>query len=206
MPVEPQTDLPAEIAALRAAIDGEAEATGGLLSDPLLSRDAGAPSGPTELTELDRQLDALRECVARALRRDDGPVSLRAELATLLAFAKTLRADAEACREAFEEARRGDDRREQEARAERERLAAERGASVRRRDALQAEIDQTAAKMAREVGGECRRTVPVLPLAPGITVCSSVVVCRRRRWRSDERWLVTLDDTRDHVVIRRTYT
>lgn len=139
VPVELPIDLGAEIAALQAAIDREADATDSLLRGHLLcARDVEPGSGPTELTELDRQLSALRARVARALCRDEGRLSLRAELATLLFFAKTLRADAEACRAAFEEALRGIERREQEARAERERLAAERGALVRRRDALQA--------------------------------------------------------------------
>jgi hypothetical protein len=197
-----QTDLPAEIAALRAAIDREADATRCLLREPLVSK-TGSEQG--ELTELDRQLSALRAYVARALGGDEGPLALRAELATLLAFAKMLRADAEACFAAFDEARRGIERREQEAHAERERLAAERGALVRRRDALQAEIDQTAANMSREAGGEHRRTVPVLTLAAGVTVCSAAVLHPRRRFRYDERWLVTLDDARHQVVIRRSY-
>ena len=206
VPVELHTDVGAEIAALQAAIDREADATDRLLGGQLLcARDAEPGSGPTELTELDRQLSALRARVARALRRDDGQLALRAELATLLSFAKTLRADAEACRAAFDEALRGIERREQEARAERERLAAERGALVRRRDALQVQIDQTAARMARDAGGESRRTVPVLTLAAGVTVCSSIVVGPRRRFRSDKRWLVTLNDTRHHMVIRRSY-
>ena len=206
VPVELHTELRAEIAALQAAIDREADATDSLLRGHLLgARDVEPGSGPTELTELDRQLSALRARVARALCRDEGRLSLRAELATLLFFAKTLRADAKACRAAFEEALRGIERQEQDARAERERLAAERGALVRRRDALQAQIDQTAARMARDTGGESRRTVPVLTLAAGVTVCSSIVICPRRRFRSDERWLVTLNDTRHRVVIRRSY-
>jgi hypothetical protein len=204
-PVELQTDLHAEIASLRGAIDREADATDGLLREHLLgARDAEPGSMSTELTELDRQLRALRARVARALSRDEGGVSLRAELATLLFFAQTLRSDAEACRAAFLEALRGVQRREQEARAERERLAAERGALVRRRDVLQEQIDETAARIASDLGGDCRRTVPVLTLAAGITVCSTIVICPRRRFRSDERWLVTLNDTRQ-VVIRRSY-
>ena len=206
VPVELPTDLRAEIAELQAVIAREADATDGLLRGHLLcARDMEPASRPTELTELDRQLSALRARVSRALRREEGRLSLRAELATLLSFAKTLRADSEACRTAYEEALRGIERQEQEARAERERLAAERGALVRRRDALQAQIDQTAASMARDAGGESRRTVPVLRLAAGVTVCSSIVVCPRRRFRYDERWLVTLNDTRHHVVIRRSY-
>jgi chromosome segregation ATPase len=203
---ELQTDLHSEIAALRAAIDREADATDSLLRQHRWgARDVEPGSGPTELTELDRQLSALRTRVARALRRDEDQVPLRAELATLLSFANTLRADVEACHAAFEEALSGIERREQEARAEQERLAAEHGALVRRRDALQSQIDQTAARMAQDIGGECRRTVPVLTLAAAITVCSSIVVCPRRRFRSDDRWLVTLNDTRDQVMIRRSY-
>jgi hypothetical protein len=206
VPVELHSDVSAEIAALRAAIDREADATRGVLGAPVFCRDAEPGAGAAELAELDRQLRALRTCVVRALGRDEGPSALRAELATLLSFAKTLRADAEACFAAFDEARMGIERREQEARAERERLAAERGALVRRRDVLQAEIDQTAARMAGDVGGECRRTVPVLTLGAGVTVCSSVVLYPPRRFHFDERWLVTLDKTRWQVVIRRSYT
>jgi hypothetical protein len=206
VPVELQTELEVEIAALRAAIDREADATSTLLREPLLCRYAELGSAPTELTELDRQLGALRARVALALARGEGPCSLRAELATLLSFATTLRADAQACGAAFDQARRGIERREQEARAERERLAAERGALVRRRDVLQSKIDQTGAEMAGDAGGEWRRTVPVLTLAAGITVCSVIVLYPRRRFHSDERWLVTLDDARRQVVIRRSYT
>jgi hypothetical protein len=206
VPVELPSELQSEIDGLRAAIDREADATTSLLREyPWSPRALEPECGPAELVELERQLSALRARVARALCRDEDQLSLRAELGALLFFAKTLRADAEGCRDAFEEARRGIERLEQEACAERERLAAERGALARRRDALQAQIDQTAARIARDAGGECRRTVPVRALASGVTVCSSIVICPRRRFRYDERWLVTLNDRRDHVVIRRSY-
>jgi hypothetical protein len=206
VPVELHPDLQTELAALRAAIDREADAADRLLGEHRWrARDVEPEAAPTELTELDRQLSALRARVARAVSRDEAGPALRAELATLLSFARTLRADVEACREAFEEALRGIERRERAVRAERERLAAERGELVRRRDALQAQIDHTAARMARDAGGECRRTVPVRALAAGVTVCSSIVVYPRRRLRSDVRWLVTVNDARDRVVIRRSY-
>jgi hypothetical protein len=204
---ETQTDFRSEIAHLRAAIDREAAATSGLLSQhPSWSGWGGDGGwGSVEPTELGRQLAALRERVARALSRGEDEPAVRAELATLLSFAETLRSDAEGCREAFEEGLRGIQRQEETARREAERVAAERGALVRRRDALQASIDDIGERMARATGGECRRTVPVLTLAAAVTVCSSMVFCPRRRFRSAQCWLITLNEARDQIVIRRSY-
>ena len=89
---DPQTELMSEIAALRGSIDRAAAATEIVL--------AGHPP-EAEHQELCRQLAVLRERVARAQHRDDDPSAVRAELATLLFFAKTLEADIERWRSAL---------------------------------------------------------------------------------------------------------
>ena len=198
--VDAQTDLVAEIVGLKFAIDRAAEAARILL--------AGRPSASgddrawAEREELKRQLEALRERVAAAERLNEGPGSLRAELATLLFFARTLQADAEAWRSALQDQVRELERQRRAACDERERLAAEHDKLVRRREALQSTILQTAARLAQQNRGECRRTVPVITLGVGLTVCSVSVACPRRGFRFARLWVVTLTGSCD-VLIRR---
>jgi chromosome segregation ATPase len=198
--VDAQTDLVAEIVGLNAAIDRAAEAARiSLAGRPSASRDDRAW---TERDELNRQLQALRERVAAAERRNEGPGSLCAELATLLFFARTLQADAEAWRSALQDRVRELERQRKAACEERERLTAEHDKLVRRREALQSTILQTAARLAQQYRGECRRTVPVITLGDGLTVCSVSVACPRRGFRVPRLWVVTLTGSRD-VLIRR---
>ena len=189
-----------EIARLKVAIDGAAAATELML--------AGHPPAPAvddslaERKELSRQLGALRERVAVAEHRNEGPGALRAELATLLFFAGALRADAENWRSALRDQVKELERQRSAARNELEGLAAEREKLVRRRDALQSAILHTAAQVAQQYRGECRRTVPVFTLGDGLTVCSVTVSCPRTGLRFAKQWLVTL--TRSHdVLVRR---
>jgi hypothetical protein len=84
-------------------------------------------------------------------------------------------------------------------------LAAERVALVRQRDALQSQIEQTAARMAQDSGGECRRTMPVFRLGTDLSVCSVSVMSPKRGLRPAKSWLVTLNDSREEVVVRRSY-
>jgi hypothetical protein len=137
-------------------------------------------------------------------------VGLRAELATLLSFAKTLRTDAQHWRMAFEDGLKELERQETAAReerkrlvAERKRLVAERETLLRRRDALQQTIDEAAGRIARENGGDCRRTLPVFRLGEALTVCSVTVLSPRRGFRSQKCWIVTLNDARDQMRVRR---
>ena len=75
------------------------------------------------IVELRRQLGALRASVAQAQARSEGDATLlRAELATLLSFAKTLAADSITWRADFAAGLRELERREAAARAQRERL------------------------------------------------------------------------------------
>jgi hypothetical protein len=74
---------------------------------------------------------------------------------------------------------------------------------MRRRDALQLAIVETAEAIAQRNAGECRRTLPVLTLDDDVTVCSVTVGSRTRGFRPAKRWLVTLNDSRDEVVVRR---
>jgi hypothetical protein len=199
---EPQPSAVSEIARLRAAIDRAAAATEFTLAGHLPASSDDDPRSLAEHNELSRQLKALRERLALAEDRNEGPLALRAELATLLFFAGTLQADADRWRSAGEE--RGKELRRQRAaaRKQRESLVAEREKLARRRDALQSTILQTAARMAQQSRGECRRTVPVFTLGEGLTVCSVSVSCPRRRLRFAKQWLVTL--TRSHdVLVRR---
>jgi hypothetical protein len=57
--------------------------------------------------------------------------------------------------------------------------------------------------MAQRDGGECRRTLPVFAFGPGLTVCSVAVSCPRKGFRFPKQWLVTLNGSRDGVMIRR---
>lgn len=210
MGAEPQPSTVSEIARIRAAIDHAAAATDVTLAGHRpASTDDDPRSGLGGHKELSRQLGALGERVALADGRNEGPVALRAELATLLFFARTLEADAARWRSAGEERdrelqrQRAIARKEQERLvAEQERLVAERAKLARRRDALQLTIVQTAARMAQQYRGECRRTVPVFTLGDGLTVCSVSVACPRRGFRLARLWCVTLTRSQD-VLVRR---
>jgi hypothetical protein len=198
-----QTDLASEIAQLRASIDAAASAAElSLAGHQPASADDGPGSSPAVHEELCRQLAALGERVALAERRNGDPRALRAELATLLFFARTLQADADSWRSALEAQAQELERQRAAARLKREGLAAERESLVRRRDALQLTVLQTAARMAEQYRGECRRTVPVFTLGEGLTVCSVSVSCPRRGFRFGRLWLVTLTGSHD-VLVRR---
>lgn len=199
----PQTSTISEIALLRAAIDRAAAATEITLAGrPPASASDDQRSRLAEHEELSRQLGALRERVAVAEGRNQGSLALRAELATLLSFAKTLRADADRWRSAGERRDKALQRQKATARKMQESLVAEREKLARHRDTLQSTILQTATRMAQQYRGECRRTVPVITLGEGLTVCSVSVSCPRRGFRFGKLWLVTL--TRSHdVLVRR---
>lgn len=206
MQIVAQTHVVAEIARLRVSIDREAAAAEKTLNDhPSASDDDYPRWGWVEYKELSRQLDALRGHMARAGSRSRDRPALRAEFATLLPFAKTLRVDAETWRAALECGIKELERKETAAREERERLARERAALTRRRNALQLTMDQTAGRIAQENGGDCRRTLPVFKLGEALTVCSVTILTPRKMFRSQKLWLVTLDGARNHVRVRRTY-
>jgi hypothetical protein len=199
--VDPQTDFVAEVTRLTASIEETAAATEVTLAGhPPAHGDVNPGSTLAEQKELCRQLAALREQVARAEHRNEGPGALRAELATLMSFARTLHADAENWRSALAEQSKRIERERVAARTERESLAAEREQLLRRRDALQSAIVQTAARMAQDYRGEWRRTVPVVTLGEGLTVCSASVACPRRGFRFAKRLLVTLTGSHDVLV------
>lgn len=199
-----QTDLFCDIARLTVSIDRAAAATEIALTERLpVSGDRDPCSPLVEHKELCRQLAALCDRVARAQHESEGPRALRAELATLAFFAETLQTDADTWRGALKQRIRELERQRAAERQERERLAAQRAQLVRRRDALEFTIGQTAARMARQNGGECRRTVPVFTLGEGLTVCSVSVSWPGRGFRFAKRWLVTLNDSRDDLLIRR---
>lgn len=200
---DPQTDVASEIARLRASIERAAAAAELSLAGSQPSSADEHPRFPqAEHKELCRQLAALGERVATAERRHGDPRALRAELATLLFFARTLHADADNLRGALEAHAQELDRQRTAARKRRDRLAAERDNLVRRRDALQSTVLSTAALMAEHGRGECRRTVPVFTLGEGLTVCSVSVSCPRRGLRFAKQWLVTLNGSHD-VLVRR---
>jgi hypothetical protein len=195
-------DLTAELAALRASIERDSIVARAALTHP-------APDSPDgqlslqlpERRELCRQLAALSERVVRAEARLGDRGELRAELATLAFFARMLRQDAQAWREALQRSLTEVKRREAAARSERRRLAAEHDQLLRRRDVLQAQIDYAASEMARG-SGECRRTVPVIKLADAVTVASITVSRPRRGLRAGQLWLVTLAADRERVLVR----
>ena len=140
-----------EIARLRDSIGRETAAVLTALNDHRSASAGGDPRwGWAERAELRRQLGALDEHVAQAPARSQDPPDLRAEFATLLCFAKTLRIDAESWRAASEAGLRELEREERAARRERERLAVERATLMSRRDALQSTIDETAERIAQE--------------------------------------------------------
>lgn len=196
MGADPQTSLVSEIARLRVSIDRAAAAIENTLVESV-GNDPGPP--PAEYRELCRQLAALRERVTVAELRNEGPRVLRAELATLSFFATTLQADADRWSSALREQSQELERRSAVARKQQEAVAAERDRLARRRDALQLTILHTAARMAQQYRGECRRTIPVFTLGEGLTVCSVSVSCPRRGFRFAKQWLVTL--TRSHDVL-----
>jgi hypothetical protein len=200
---DPQTSLASEIARLGASIDRAAAATESMLvRRPPASADDGARSSRSEHQELGRQLSALRERVAQAQQRNDGPQALRAELATLLSFARTLHTDASRWREALADQAEELMRQQAAARREQERSALEREKLAQHREALQSTILQTAAQMAKQNRGECRRTLPVVTVGEGLTVCSVTVSWPRRWFRFGAYWLVTLSRSHD-VLVRR---
>jgi chromosome segregation ATPase len=202
MGADPQADLVPEIARLKISLDHAAAATEtALAARPPLEDDHDPRSPLAQHNELCRQLAVLRERAASAEQRAAGPRELRAELATLLFFAKTLQADANNWRSALEGQIKELQRRRAAARRERDRLAAAREKLVRRRDRLQSTILQTAGRMAQG-HGECRKTLPVFTLENGLTVCSVSVSCPRRGIRFAKQWLVTLDGSHD-VQVRR---
>ncbi|HTT29043.1 MAG TPA: hypothetical protein VMG37_11575 [Solirubrobacteraceae bacterium] len=206
MAAEPQTSNVSDIGLLRAAIDRAAAATEVTLAGhrPSSADDDSRPLAErlAEHTELSRQLGALRDRVALAEGRNEGPLALRAELATLLSFAGTLQADADRWRAAGEELEKELERQRASERKERQCRVVEREKLKGRRDALQSTILQTGSRMAQQYRGECRRTVPVFSLGEGLTVCSVSVSCPRRGLRFARLWLVTLTGSHD-VLVRR---
>ncbi len=199
--------LVSEIARIRVAIEREQSAADRLLSDHPSTAWGREPRWRlTEYRELRRQLAALRKSVSKAPARSEGdPALLRADLATLMSFAKTLRSDAKNWRAGLEEGLREIARQDAAAQRERARLAAERTASIRHRDKLQAEIDETAKRMARDSGADYRRVFPCFAFGEALTVCSLKVAVPGSGLRREKRWLVTLNDSQDQVVVRRAY-
>lgn len=201
--VERQTDLVSDIARLRVSIDRAAAATEiTLVGHPGTPEDDDPGSPVASQKELRRQLAALRDRVAVAEHANEDRWALRAELATLLCFARTLQADADDWRATLNGRIEELARQQTATRRAQERSAAERETLVRRRDALQLRIVQTAARLAQRDGGECRRTLPVFTLGEGLTVCSVSVACPRKGLRVGKRRLVMLNDSRDDVLIR----
>lgn len=196
-------DPASDIAGLGVSIDRAAAAAELTLAVHPADPADGDPGSPAaQHKELCRQVTALRHRVALAHDRNDGPQALRAELATLLSFARTLQADADLWHSALEQQHEELERQKRAARQEQERFAAERENLARRRDALQLRILQTAARMAQQQRGECRRTIPVFTLGDGLTVCSVSVSCPRRGLRFSKQWLVTLSRSHDVLVKR----
>jgi hypothetical protein len=199
---DPRANVAADIAALDASIQSDATAAESALRRALTSSQGDTARTPPEHEELCRQLAALRDRVARAREQLSDPRALRAELATLGFFAQMLRADAGRWQARAHEALAELARREAVIRREQELLVAEREELLRRRDALQAEIERTAAEMANGKHGECRHTVPVIQFADAVTVSSITVSTPRRLFRAMRLWLVTLSEDRDSVLIR----
>jgi hypothetical protein len=203
--VDAKTLVGFDITQLRISIGREAAAVDKALHDHPSASETDYPGwGWVEYRELSRQLDALHVQMGRAPLRSRDQLDLRAEFATLLPFAKTLRTDAEAWRAALQDGLKEVEREQAAAREERRRLAAEREALIRRRDALQFGIDETAVRLAQESGGDCRHTLPVFRLGEALTVCSVAVLSPRRRFRAQPNWFVTLNDSRDRVRVRRS--
>jgi hypothetical protein len=195
-----------EIVRLRDSIGREIAAVQIALNDHTSASAGGRPRwGRAEHEELRRQLGALDQHVAQAPARSQDPPELRAEFATLLCFAKTLRIDAESWRAAYEAGLRELEREERAARKERERLTLERATLMSRRDALQSTIDETAGRIAQQNGCDCRNTLPIFRLGEALTVCSVVVLSATSWFRPRPDWLVTLNDACDHVRVTRSY-
>lgn len=193
-----------ELDELQSSIDREVVAIAAVLSAVARARGDDDPVQDTEEhCELRRQLGALRDRVAQAESQIGDARELRAELATLLSFAATLRTDAEALRATLRERVEALARERTAVRLERERRAVEREQLMHRRDALQARIAQAAGGIARGDETECRGTVPVIKLDEELTVCSMGVASPKRRLRHRQFWLVTLTETRDDVLVRR---
>jgi hypothetical protein len=202
--VDAQPHVVSELARWRALIGSEAAAVDTTLNDrPFIAADDYPPPRRAEHKELSRQLAALHERVAQAGSRSQDQLALGAELATLLSFAKTLRADAETWRAALEDGLEVLKRQEAARRQERERSAAERQVLMQRGDALQLTIAQTAERLTRQNGGDSRRTLPVFRLGEAVTVCSVAVLIPRKAFRSQKWWLVTLDASCDRVRVIR---
>jgi hypothetical protein len=195
-------ELAAKIRALTGSIQGDAAAAQTALAQAPAQTGADRVRELPEHRELCRQLVALRHRVARARLELTDPHALRAELATLSFFSRTLRADATIWQAAALQALEELSRREAAARRESKRLAAQREQLMHRRDALQAAIDRTAAEVAQGRRGECRRTVPVIQFADAVTVSSMTVSARRGPFQVMRLWLVTLSDGRDEVLVR----
>ena len=199
----PQTSVVSDITRLRASIDRAAAAADvSLAGHPPASAGDGPRSLLTEHKELCRQLGALRERVALAESRNEGPGALRAELATLLSFAGAAsRPTGSNCAQRSN-SKSKNSKSHTVAHKERESVAEELEELVGGRTHLQLTILHTAARVAQQYRGECRRTVPVFTLGEGLTICSVSVSCPRRGFRFAKQWLVTL--TRSHdVLIRR---
>jgi hypothetical protein len=203
MGAEPETDLASEIDRLTLSIDRAAAVTGKTLRyRPSAPQEDDPGRGAAEYNELCRQLRALRDHVGSARSRNAELRALRSELATLLFFAETLQADAVTWRAAVEERIKAQGPENAAARRDQVNLAVEHEELVRRRDTLRLRIDQTAARIARDSGGECRKTLPVYTLGDGVTICSVTVARPRRRLRLARCWVVTLNDARDGVMVR----
>jgi hypothetical protein len=192
-----QADVASEISGLKVSIDRAAAET-----EAALSADNAPDALQPERMELCRQLAALRERVTTAEDRNEDPTALRAELATLLSFATTLQGDADRWLAARDATLKERDRQRTAARRERERQAAERELRLQSRDVLQSRIVQTAARLVQREGGEWRRTLPVLTVDEDLTICSASVCCPRKGLRIPRHWLVTLNRSRDDVLIR----
>jgi chromosome segregation ATPase len=201
--MQAEADLSREIDRLTAAIDRAARAAEATLA--FASRNREDPCPPlADRDELSCRLAALRERVARALDAGADPRAERSELATLLFFANALRDDAKAWRRGVKDRLEACERERAAARRERERLARELRELSARRDALQHAIVQTAQRMAQQhPGGECRRTVPIVTLGDGLSVCSVSVSCPRQGLHPPKHWLVTSNASRDGVRVRR---
>ena len=201
--VDPQATVVDEVAELRGSIDGHEAAIVKALSGPASTpADEDPARRLAEHRELVRQLSSLRERVLRASSQLTDPAELRAELATLLFFAQTLRSDAEMLRARLREALAELERERAAERLRRQRLAAEREAAIRRRDSLRAKVGETAERIAAGDRTECRGTLPVISLGEGVTVCSMAVASPKRRFRARDYWLVTLTEG-DDVLVRR---
>lgn len=197
-----EAGVTADINALSSSIDRDTEAAASALEHVWPPADEERGRALPEHQELCRQLTALRLRVARARSELTTARALRSELATLGFFAQMLRADADRWQAGAQEVLAELARQEAAIRREQERQAARREELLLRRDALQEEIDRTAAEVADGTRGECRRTVPVIQFGDAVTVSSITVSTRRRLFRAMRLWLVTLSEDRNSVLVR----